>query len=152
MHNWFECKVKYEKPNEGGKASRVTETFLVDAFTFTDAEARITEKMTEALSCDFLVTAVNKSKLTDILPDNDEPDYWYRCKVVLVDIDEKSGKEKKITNLMLVEASGLKDACERLEQHLSTVIVPWDLTAVTLSPILEIFPYTPPEEAEKEED
>ena len=39
MHNWFECKVTYEKMMENG-LQKVSEPYLVDALSFTEAEAR----------------------------------------------------------------------------------------------------------------
>ena len=35
MHNWFECKVAYEKVMENGMQKKVTEPYLVDALSFT---------------------------------------------------------------------------------------------------------------------
>ena len=40
MHNWFECKVSFEKIMENGAQKKVTEPYLVDALSFTEAEAR----------------------------------------------------------------------------------------------------------------
>lgn len=42
--NWFICKIRYEKTGEDGLQKKVTETYVVDALTFTEAEARITEE------------------------------------------------------------------------------------------------------------
>ena len=33
MHNWFECKVFYEKMLENGTQKKVTEPYLVDALS-----------------------------------------------------------------------------------------------------------------------
>ena len=43
MHTWFECKIRYEKTMENGMQKKVTEPYLVDALSFTEAEARIIE-------------------------------------------------------------------------------------------------------------
>ena len=45
MANWFECKIRYHKLLETGMQKPVTESYLVDALSFTEAEARITEEM-----------------------------------------------------------------------------------------------------------
>ena len=39
--NWYECKVEGEKIGENGPQKSKPESYLVDAMTFTDAEARI---------------------------------------------------------------------------------------------------------------
>ena len=41
MHTWFECKIRYEKVMENGMQKKVTEPYLVDALSFTEAEARM---------------------------------------------------------------------------------------------------------------
>ena len=50
MHTWFECKIRYEKVVENGMQKKVTEPYLVDALSFTEAEARIIEEMTPFIS------------------------------------------------------------------------------------------------------
>ena len=37
MHTWFECKIRYEKVMENGMQKKVTEPYLVDALSFTEA-------------------------------------------------------------------------------------------------------------------
>ena len=34
---WFECKIRYEKTMEDGTQKKVTETYTVDALSFTEA-------------------------------------------------------------------------------------------------------------------
>lgn len=46
MHNWFTCKIRFEKTLENGMNKKVTELYLVDALSFTEAESRIIEEMT----------------------------------------------------------------------------------------------------------
>jgi len=142
MHNWFECKVKYTKIDENtGKDKSVTEPYLVDALSFTEAESRFVAELEKIISADFMVTNISKCKFTDIFP-FDSGDKWYKCKISFVDIDANSGKEKKIVNTMLVLAETLKEAVSRIEESLSTMIVPYDIQAVIESPIMDIFPYS----------
>ena len=56
MHNWFECKVSYEKMLENGMQKKVTEPYLVDALSFTEAEARIIEEIRPFITGEFTVT------------------------------------------------------------------------------------------------
>jgi hypothetical protein len=141
MNNWFECKVKYDKIDEQtGKEKSVTEPYLVDALSFTEAEERIHKEMEAYISGEFTVNGIKKEKLADVFP-YESADKWYKCKVVYVDIDEKSGKEKKSGYQMLIMANTLQQACENLEKSLTGVIVPWELKSVAESPILDIFPY-----------
>ena len=49
MHTWFECKIRYEKVMENGMQKKITEPYLVDALSFTEAEARIIEEPNNSL-------------------------------------------------------------------------------------------------------
>ena len=94
MHNWFECKVSYEKIMEDGKQKKVTEPYLVDALSFTEAEARIIEELTPFISGEFVIKDIKRAKLSEIFF-NENGDRFYKIKVYFITIDEKSGSEKK---------------------------------------------------------
>ena len=66
MALYFECKVRYEKMGENGLVKKVNEPYLVDALTFTEAEARVTEEVKPFISGDFDVTAAKKTKIAEI--------------------------------------------------------------------------------------
>ena len=91
MANWFECKVRYDKLQENGTAvKKVTETFLVDALSFTEAESRIIEERKPYISGDFSVSAVKRTKISEIFFD-DNGDKWYMVKWLITTIDEAWG-------------------------------------------------------------
>ena len=107
MHNWFECKVSYEKIMEDGKQKKVTEPYLVDALSFTEAEARIIEELTPFISGEFVIKDIKRAKLSEIFF-NENGDRFYKIKVYFITLDEKSGAEKKTAAQMLTQASNLK--------------------------------------------
>ena len=92
MANWFECKVRYDKMMENGVQKKVNEPYMVDALSFTEAEARIIEELTPFISGDFTVSAVKRTKISEIFWD-DSADKWYLVKVAFITIDEKSAVE-----------------------------------------------------------
>ena len=145
MQQWFECKVRYDKEDENGTQKMVTEPYLIDAVSFTEVEARIHKEMEAYISGEFWVTKINKTNLADVIP-FEAGEYWYKCRVVYIDVDEKSGKEKKTNSYILLEADTVKEAYERLEENLSTLLVPYDILAITQTPIMEVFPYSSEEE------
>ncbi len=148
MKIWFQCKIKYQKEEENGKMKNVSETYLVDAVSYTEAEARIYQELGSIIRGEFEVTAITKSRFVDIFH-YDDNDVWYKCKVTYVVADENSGKEKKITNMMLVTAANVKEAYERIHESLSTMLVPFEVPDISMSPIVEIFPYIPDEDKEQ---
>jgi hypothetical protein len=146
MNNWFECKVKYVKVDEvSGKEKKVSEPYLVDAMSFTEAEARIHKELEQMISGEFTVTNISKSNITELYP-NDNGDRWFKAKVAFIDVDEASGKEKKSNNYMLAQANNVKQAYEFLEESLSDMLVPYEIPAISESPIMDIFPFFSDEE------
>lgn len=148
MKTWFTCKVKYTKIDENGKTKNVTEPYLVDAVSFTDAETRIYEKAEEFVDGEFFVTGISKSKIHDIFQFEDQGDRWFSVKVKYVSVEESSGKEKKVVNNLLVYAIDVKDAYEKTQEGLAEMLVPYEIPSISESPILDIFPYESEEEKE----
>jgi hypothetical protein len=140
MNSWFTVKVKYTKQLEDGQLKRVTEPYLLDAVSFTDAEARIYEEMGQIIRGEFIVTNIAKTEFADIFQYEDEFT-WYKCKVSYLSVDADSGKEKRVTNQFLVSASNVKEAYERLQESLSDMMVSFDVPMIQVSPIVDIFPY-----------
>ena len=111
MANWFECKIRYDKIMDNGAIKKVTEPYLVDALSFTEAEARIIEEMTPYISGEFSVSAVKRTKISEIFWD-DSADKWYLVKVAFITIDERTAVEKKSISQILVAASDFKGALD----------------------------------------
>lgn len=143
MASWFQCNIKYQKEQENGSLKTITEQYLIDAVSYTDAEVRIYQELSSIMK-EFRITNIGPAKLTDVFH-YDDAEVWYKCKVVYVSLDEKSGKEKKINNFMVVSAANLKQAYERIEESLKTMLAPFDIDQITKTGILEVFPYVSPD-------
>ena len=138
MTNWFECKVKYEKTLETGTQKKVTEAYLVDAMTFTDAEARIIEEMKPFIVGEFEVNAVKKARISELFQ-NPQGDRWYRCKVMFITLDEKSGVEKKSASTMLVQASTFEEAVKNLTDGMKGTMSDWEINTITETTLMDVF-------------
>ncbi len=96
MAVWYECKVRYDKMMENGAVKKVTEAFLVDALSVTEAESRIIEEQTPFVSGELTVSAVKSTKISEIFFDqSDYADKYWMVKVNFITLNEKTGKEKK---------------------------------------------------------
>ncbi|MCB0478837.1 MAG: DUF4494 domain-containing protein [Crocinitomicaceae bacterium] len=141
MNSWYTVKVKYIKQFEDGRLKSVTEPYLVDAVSFTEAEARIYEELAPSIRGEFAINGIAKTDYADIFH-YDDADEWYKCKVTYISVDADSGKEKKISQNFLVSAHSVKEAYARLEESLSGMMVSYDIPSVMLSPIIDIFPFS----------
>ncbi|MDD4191124.1 MAG: DUF4494 domain-containing protein [Mangrovibacterium sp.] len=140
MQTWFEVKVKYVKVDPDGRERKVSESYLVDAVSFTDAETRIIQQMQQLIRGEFQVDNIKKSNIIEIFP-AEQGEFWYKARIAIVTIDEKAGKEKKVNNYFLVAADDFKEAFRRLEEGLSYILVPYQTTAMSLSNLEDVFPY-----------
>jgi len=140
MHNWFECKVRYEKTGEDGLPKKITEPYLVDALSFTEAEARIIEEIKPFVSGEFTVSNIRRARIAELF-DNPSGDKWYRCKVNFVTLDEEKAIEKKTAVTMMVQAATLKDGLTLLIERMSNTLADWDIAAITETAIMDVYPY-----------
>lgn len=139
MALWFECKVRYDKMQENGSVKKVNEPYLVDALTFTEAEARIIEEMTPFISGEFSISAVKKTKIGEIFFD-DSADKYFMVKVNFITLDEKSGVEKKSTNFMLAQASDLEGALARFKEGMKDTMADYEIASIAETPLMDVYP------------
>lgn len=138
MASWFECKIRYDKTQENGSIKKVTEPFLVDALSFTEAEARIIEEQTPYVSGEVNVTAVKRTKISEIFWD-DSADKWYLVKVAFITIDEKTAVEKKSNSLILVAASDFKGAYDNFMEGMKGSMADFEIVSITETPLMDVY-------------
>jgi hypothetical protein len=138
--NWFQVKVKYAKISEQGIERMVTEQYLVDAMTFTEAEARTCKEMEEVLGGEFAIVDIKRTNFKDLFPFDGEQK-WYNCKVVFLALDEEKGTTKKTKIQMLVQASSVDGAVDNLKLGMKDMSIDWESVSVSETAIVDIFPY-----------
>lgn len=139
MATWFECKVKYDKIQENGSVKKVNEPYLVDALSFTEAEARIIEECTPYISGEFSISAVKKTKISEIFWD-ETGDRYYMVKVMFITIDEKTAVEKKSASFILVQASDFKGALENFMSGMKGTMADFEIASITETALMDVFP------------
>ena len=146
---WFEAKVKYVKTGDDGKESKVAETYMIDAVSYTEAEARIYTELETFIQGAFIISALKKSNIVEIVPsDDDNDDRWYKGKVVVLDADELTGKEKHTNIYALVAAKDINTALVYLDKSFSTYIVPYEIGGVHDTNVIDVYPYLEKKEEE----
>ena len=142
MHNWFECKIRYEKVMENGMNKKVTEPYLVDALSFTEAEARIIEEITPFISGEFTVADIKRANYSELFfCDEESADRWFKCKLLFITLDEKSGNEKKVSSQVLVQAADLRDAVKKLDDGMKGTMADYQIASVAETPLMDVFSY-----------
>ena len=141
MNSFFECTFRYEKVFEDGLQKKVNEKYLVDALSFTEAEARIIEEMGSCVNGEFEVKAIKRTKISEIFR-NQTSKYdlrWFTARLGFILLDEKSGKEKTTRATIMVEAENIDDAHENIMIGMKGTMADFKIESITESPILDVF-------------
>ena len=138
MSNWFECKVRYDKLQENGSVKKVTEPYLVDALSITEAVARITDEMAPFISGDYSVSSAKSTKIAEIFWD-DSADKWYLVKVAFITIDEKTAAEKKSVSQILGAGSSFKGAFDNFMENMKTTMTDFEIVSIAETPYMDVY-------------
>lgn len=142
INTWFECKIRYEKTMENGLNKKVTEPYLVDAQNFTEAEARIIEEISPFISGEYTVADIKRANYSELFSCDDETaDRWFKCKLLFITLDEKSGAEKKTSTQILVQAADLRDAVKKLDEGMKGTMADYQIASVAETAIMDVYPY-----------
>lgn len=149
MATWIEVKVRQEKMTETGKTVKVTEPYLVDALSCTEAEARVVEEITP-FTTEFNVLNVSKTKIAEIFW-NATGDRFYKVKVNFITIDEKTATEKRTASYILVQASNFKEAYDNFIEGMKGTLADYEIEQICETKIVDVYKanLTPQQEADK---
>ncbi len=145
--NWFVCKVRYEKVMEDGLQKKVTENYVVDALSFSEAEARIIDSMKEYISGEFKVVNIDPAVFGEVFFSEDNPsEYicdwsWYKCKVQFITIDEKTEREKKSNVYYLVQGENLENARKNIDEVMGGTMIDYVIASVSETNYIDVFEY-----------
>ena len=139
---WFECKIRYEKTLENGMVKKVAEPYLVDALSFTEAEARIIEEMKPFISGEFTVSDIKRANYSELFfSDEEAADRWFKSKLLFITLDEKSGNEKKVATNVLIQASDLRDAVKKLDEGMKGSMADYEIASMAETAIMDVYRY-----------
>ena len=139
---WFECKVRYDKTLENGLIKKVTETYLVDALSFTEAEKRFIEEITPFMSGEFIVTDIKRARISELFDSEDlSDDRWFRARIAYITLDEKTGVEKRTAQNVLIQANDFHNAINRLDEGMKGTLGEWVIVTVTETAIIDVFKF-----------
>lgn len=137
---WFETIVRYDATMEDGQQKKVTESYVVDALTFGEAEEKIALELRQYISGDFEVKNINPAPYGEVFfSDKTNEDKWYKVKIVFITIDEKTEKEKKSKVTYLVQASSTRGAEDNVKEVMKNTMLDYYVDSVADTKILDVF-------------
>jgi hypothetical protein len=134
MKNLFEVKICYNRP---GDSKKVTDTYVIDAYTYTEVEARIIEYATPFASGELFIKSIRRLSIADIFRNKDAAN-WFKAKVVLITFDTVKAIEKRTNITILQQAEDLKSARELLVDNMSGTVSDWEIAKIEATAILEV--------------
>ena len=150
---WFETKVKYQKTMDDGSEKVVSEAYVVDALSFTEAESAIIDEMSVYVSGELKVSGIGKAGYGEIFfSDVDDDDKWYKAKLQFITIDEKSEKEKRSNVTYLVQAKSLARALRYIDEVMGKTMIDYDVVGLNETKLMDVFEHHVPNEKKEEKN
>ena len=132
--SYFECKVRYQDK----LCKKVNELYLVYALSFTEAEARIIDKITPFVSGELSLTAIKRANFSDLFLNNDR-DKVFKCKLQFITLDEKTASERKTPTNILIQANDLDEAKDLLDVAMKGTMADYVVESVVETKIVDVF-------------
>lgn len=142
LTQWFECKVRYDKTMDDGLIKSTNETYLVDALSFTEAEKRFIEEIEHFVRGEYVVTDIKRAKISELFESNDSlADRWFKARIAIVTIDEKTGTEKRTLQTKMIQATDLRNAVVNLDKCMANSLEDYVIVSVAETKIMDIYRY-----------
>ena len=139
---WFECKIRYEKTMEDGLPKKVSEVYVVDALSFSEAEERIMEEMLPYNLVDIEIVDVKIAPYREVFfADDNLADQWFKAKLSFITIDERTDKEKRTSMMYLVNAGNISSAINNIGEVMSGTMIDYVTTSISATKIMDVFEY-----------
>lgn len=140
--NWFICKIRYNKVMEDGLEKKVTEQYVIDALSFTEAEERIIEEMSQYISGEFEVKDITMAPYREIFfTDDADADRWYKAKLQFITIDEKTDKERRTSVNYLVQAGSFNGAVKNIDELMGGTMIDYRIASIADTTVMDVFEY-----------
>ena len=140
VSKFYEVKIQYQKTLEDGREKKVSEQYVVESLSFTEAEARIIEEMTPYISGELDVVSEKIAPYNEIiLSDRIDDDKWFLSKVGFITLDERTAKEKKTSQRFLVQAYTSQTALEYTKKLLDESMRDYTIDSVQDTPTIDVF-------------
>ena len=135
---FFEVKVKYDKMQDNGALKAVTETYALDALSFTEAEAKITDMMRPQINGSFEVTAEKIAPYTNFI--RGQHDLYYQVKYTFTSVNEITGTEsKKHLETILINAEDFDEAKAKAVSYQHECVLDWQIDTLKETKIIDVF-------------
>ena len=140
LSEWYEIGFRCKKTMEDGTSKFVTEQYVVEAMSFSEAEKNIVSEMKEYVSGPYEVKTIKKTVYKEVFfSDEDKDDKWYKAKLQFIILEEKSGKEKRSNVVYLIQSASLDKACKSIDKIMSSTMTEYNSMSLQETKVIEVF-------------
>lgn len=141
--NWYKFRIKHSQVLDSGKKKNVSVEYLVDAMSFTEAEARAIKTANESISTrEYDIVAISRENVSDIIRnDEDDESPWFKANVAIVTLDDTTGESKESPQITYVQASDTHEADKTLRDYMKNSMLDWDIKSITKTKVVGVLDY-----------
>lgn len=137
---WFEIKFCYDKTSDNGVTKKTTETYVVEALSFTEAEKKICDEMMDYVPGEYCVKAISIARYKEVwFSDVDTDDKWFKAKLQFITINETTNKEKKTNIFYLVQAGDMDKAKKYIDDEMSQTMMDYKIVSIKETAVMDVF-------------
>lgn len=142
MKEYIESSVKYERQVENGALKKVTERFIVECNSFGEAEQRLLEEVGPFASGSLDVWDMKRVQFMEIFESSDESaDKFFKVRISIIVLDEEAGKERRTSATILVQASDIPNALDRMREAMKGYMLDFDIANISETKIMDVYHY-----------
>lgn len=137
--NWFEVKLRYDKVHEDGHEKKVTESYVVEALSFGEAEKTAIEFLGCYVSREIQVVNINPMKFREVFFNEQEScDRYYKAILQFITIDEQTEREKHTQVYYLVQASSFDNCKDSIRTIMDGSMVDYQIASVSETKVIDV--------------
>lgn len=137
--NWFEVKMRYDKVHEDGYEKKVTESYVVEALSFGEAEKTAIEFLGSYVSGEIQVVNINPMKFQEVFfNEQGSCDRYYKAILQFITIDEKTEREKHTQVYYLVQASSFDNCKDTIRTTMDRTMIDYQIASVSETKVIDV--------------
>ena len=137
--DWYEVKMRYDKVYEDGRERKVTESYVVEALSFGEAEKTAMEFLGSYVSGEIQVVNINPMKFQEVFFNEQEScDRYYKAILQFITIDEKTEREKHTQVYYLVQASSFDNCKDTIRTIMDGTMIDYQIASVSETKVIDV--------------
>ena len=137
---WYEIGFRYMKTTDDGTVKAVTEQYVVEALSFTEAESNIVREMKSYIHGTYEIKTIRKAVYKEIFfSDEDKDDKWYKAKLQFLTVDEKKEELKRSNVVYLIQSASLNKACKSIDDIMGGTMTDYNSMSLQETKIMDVY-------------